>query len=71
MPLHKAPLEDLFLPLFSHWVRSNVMSWTPSRRHSRRLGDVFVRAFLFFSFLLLFPCLRWIRGKVKLGGLER
>jgi hypothetical protein len=39
------------------------MSWMPSRCRSRRLGDVYVCAFLFLPFSF--------HGKVKLGGLAR
>jgi hypothetical protein len=38
------------------------MSWTPSRRRSRRLT---------IECLFLFPCVRRIGGKETLGGLER
>jgi hypothetical protein len=47
-----------------------MISWTPSisRRRSRRMGDVFVRAFLFFSYSF-FLVYGGLGGET--GGLER
>jgi hypothetical protein len=57
------------LSYFSHGARIHVMSWTPSRRRSRRLGDGFLCVLFLFS--LFFPCVRRTGGKETLGGLNR